>query len=79
MAAALIRPRIPLGPVAAALLALAFVGPASGAILDADAAVRHLYEGTLTSTARLTPLHWIAGLLLGVPVGSSWAAGFARS
>lgn len=78
MAAMLLDPRARPAPILAAVALLAFVGPASGAVLDGDLAIRHLYEGALTPLARLTPLHWAAGLLLGVPVGASWASGMIR-
>ncbi len=71
-------PRTRLAWLVAPLALLAFIGPASAAILDGDAAIPHLYAGTITPLARLTPLHWAAGLLLGVPVGASWAAGMLK-
>lgn len=60
------------------LALLAFIGPASGAVIDGATAVQHVYDGTITPMARLTPLHWAAGLLLGVPVGASWASGLVK-
>lgn len=64
--------------VLAGLALLAFIGPASGAMIDGSQAVAHLYSGTITPLARLTPMHWAAGLMLGVPIGCSWAAGLIK-
>jgi len=62
----------------AALSLLAIAGPASAAILQGGEVVRAMYAGELVPLARLLPLHWVAGLLLGVPIGASWAESFIK-
>lgn len=53
---------------------LAVAGPASAGILHDDRIVEATYAGHLLPLARMAPLDWIAGALLGVPLGSAWAA-----
>lgn len=53
---------------------LAFAGPAAGGIANGAEAVRDAYAGTLIPLARVMPIDWIAGILIGVPIGASWAA-----
>lgn len=77
-AASLIDHRAGLFRFIVVLAALAIVGPASAVILHGDSVIRHFYDGSVFPLARITPLHWIAGLLLGVPMGSSWAAGMIK-
>ncbi len=57
-----------------AIGALAIVGPAAGAVVHGDQALTALYANDLVAIARLTPLDWLAGALIGVPIGSAWAA-----
>lgn len=71
-----IRGRLPV--IISGLALLAFVGPASAAVLDGNDAISHLYSGAIMPLARLTPLHWLAGLFLGVPVGASWISGLVK-
>ncbi|MBL8746933.1 MAG: hypothetical protein JNK58_11325 [Phycisphaerae bacterium] len=78
LASVLFNSRVNPAVVLSGLAMLAFIGPASGAVIDGANAVRHVYDGTITPLARLTPLHWAAGLLLGVPVGASWASGLVK-
>lgn len=78
LASTLFNPRMNPAGVLMGLSLLAFIGPLSGKVLDGTEAVRHVYEGTIIPLARLTPMHWAAGLLLGVPVGASWAAGLVK-
>lgn len=78
MSAMLFDSRVKPEGVLLGLAMLAFIGPMSGALLDGTNAVQHVYDGTITPLARLTPLHWAAGLLLGVPVGASWASGLVK-
>lgn len=58
--------------IVATLGLLAIVAPASAALLHGDAVTKLAYAGELTPLARITPLQWAAGLLLGVPLGASW-------
>lgn len=53
---------------------LAVGGPALGAAMNGSDAVRAAYAGSLIPLARLMPIDWIAGMLIGVPIGTSWAA-----
>lgn len=53
---------------------LAVGGPALGAVMNGSDAVRAAYAGSLVPLARLMPIDWIAGVLIGVPIGASWAA-----
>lgn len=78
MAAAIVEPRLNPGVLLACLVALACIGPASAAVVEGDGSVRRFYAGTIMPMARITPMHWVAGLMLGVPVGASWASGFQR-
>jgi hypothetical protein len=61
----------------AALCGLAIVGPASAGFAHADV-IHAMYKGSLTPLARITPLQWAAGLMLGVPVGLSWATSMIK-
>lgn len=60
-----------------ALCVLAIAGPASAYFAHTDV-VREMYRGSLIPLARITPLQWAAGLLLGVPVGLSWGASMIK-
>ena len=71
-AAHLVDPRVPLSVVAGAVAALAVLGPLSG-LLSGDA-VMAARMGSLFPLAHVTPLHWAAGGLIGVPMGVAWAA-----
>jgi hypothetical protein len=66
--------RAPLGAFALAALFLAAIGPASGAIVNGTSIVEKVYAGNEFALTRVMPLDWIAGILLGVPVGASWAS-----
>jgi hypothetical protein len=70
--------RAPLGSFLAGGLLLAAIGPAAGAIIDGQALVERVYAGTGFTLARIMPLDWIAGILIGVPVGASWAASMVQ-
>ncbi|MDX2116064.1 MAG: hypothetical protein SFZ24_10675 [Planctomycetota bacterium] len=74
----LIERRLSAALVLPVVAVLACAGPALGAVVNGTDPVRDLYAGTLTPLARLTPLHWAAGVLLGVPIGSSWVAGLGK-
>lgn len=78
IAATAVNTRAQLASILSALALLACVGPASAAALEGTHAIHHLYEGSFMPLGRLTPLHWLAGLFLGVPVGSSWISGLMK-
>ena len=58
----------------AGVLAVGVVGPAAGAILQGNDIVQASYLNELFPLARLTPLDWLFGTWVGVPIGASWAA-----
>lgn len=55
---------------------LAVASPIAAAVMypGAEGAVRAAYASNLIPVARILPLDWIAGGLVGVPIGLSWAA-----
>lgn len=56
------------------ILILAAVGPLSGLVMSGTGGVLAAsYKGTLFPLANISPLDWIAGGLLGIPMGTSWA------
>lgn len=59
--------------VGAALL-VSVLGPAAGAILQGGDVVQASYANGLFPLARITPLHWLAGVWMGAPLGGAWAA-----
>ncbi|MCC6659418.1 MAG: hypothetical protein IT437_00895 [Phycisphaerales bacterium] len=71
-AAHLVDPRTPLTLGVAAVGVLGVVGPLTGFISGDVVTAARL--GTLFPLASLTPLHWAAGGLAGVPMGVAWAA-----
>lgn len=79
MAAILADPRARMSHILAVAAVLLFLGPASAAAVQGDAVIQRLYDGSLIPLARPAPLQWAAGLLLGVPVGSSWAGSLVKS
>lgn len=58
-----------------AVAALAVLGPISGVVTAGSGigAVQQSYAGTLFPLANICPLDWIAGGLLGIPLGVAWA------
>lgn len=61
----------------ASLCVLGVVGPASAGLAHGEVA-HAVYTNHLTPLARLTPLHWAAGLLIGVPIGLSWGSSMIK-
>ena len=59
--------------IGAALL-VSVLGPAAGAILQGSDIVEASYANGLFPLARITPLHWLAGVWMGAPLGGAWAA-----
>jgi len=58
----------------AGVLLVGVAGPAVGAVLHGGGLVEASYSGALFPLARVTPLDWASGVLLGAPMGSVWAA-----
>lgn len=56
------------------VLSVGAVGPAAGALLQGSDIVGVSYANGLFPLARLTPLDWLFGTWVGVPIGASWAA-----
>ncbi len=56
----------------AGMAALAVVGPALGAVLQGGEAVARAYANELFPLAWMSPLDWVAGAFLGIPVGMVW-------
>lgn len=53
---------------------LAAIGPLTGIVMSGSGGiVAAAYKGTLFPLANISPLDWIAGGLLGIPLGVSWA------
>ena len=52
---------------------LAIVGPLSGEALASSGVVATTYKGNLFPLANISALDWIAGGLLGIPLGVAWA------
>ena len=72
-AARLMDPKVALAPLAIAMAALAILGPLSGYAMAGGQAVHAAYKGSLFPLANITALDWIAGALLGLPLGAAWA------
>lgn len=70
----IIAHRAPLAAFAVAAFMLAAIGPLTGAMVNGTSIVERVYAGTEFALARIMPLDWIAGVMLGVPVGASWAS-----
>lgn len=60
--------------VVAALGALAVGAPIAAGLAHGGGALRAIYEQKMIGIGLLTPLDWVAGALLGTPVGVAWAA-----
>lgn len=56
---------------------LAFASPAVGAAWHGSNLAGAVYDGSVLGFVRPLPLDWVAGGLLGVPVGLSWGASLA--
>lgn len=54
-------------------IVVALVSPVAGVVLAQGSIVDATYAGTLAPIARVAPLDWAAGWLLGVPMGLGWA------
>jgi hypothetical protein len=68
-----IAPRSPIAPVALGVLLLGVVGPLLGFVVAGSDALRAAYEQRLPAIVGPTPIDWITGAMLGMPVGLTWA------
>jgi len=67
--------KVTLHPVApmAGMLVLALLAPIAARVLHGTHLVDLMYQDRLLPLARILSVDWVAGALLGVPVGMSWA------
>lgn len=58
----------------AVVAVLAFAGPVAAAAYygTGSSLIRPVYDGSLLPIARIMPLDWLAGALVGIPIGLSW-------
>ncbi len=67
-------PRVPLVACFGGCVVLAVMLPVIAAEVEGSGGVRDLFLGHYLAVARPMPLDWLAGSLIGVPMGASWAA-----
>jgi hypothetical protein len=73
-AARLVDFKAPMPALIIPVVALAILGPLTGVAMAGHAGVvTRVYDGSLFPIANITPLDWIAGGLLGIPLGVAWA------
>lgn len=73
-AARLVAIRAPLASIALGVMLVAALGPILGMTLGGGDALRAAYEQRLPALANPIPLDWLAGSMLGLPLGLTWAA-----
>lgn len=61
-----------------AVMLLAVIGPIAAMQLAGGNAVERVFENRFSALGLLTPMDWLAGALLGVPMGLAWAASLAN-
>lgn len=66
-------PRAPIAAIVLGVLLLGVVGPVLGFVVAGGDALRDAYARSLPAIAGPTPIDWLAGAMLGMPVGLSWA------
>ncbi len=78
MAGHLAAPSAPAWTFIAAIAALAATSPIAAALTEKGgiSLLQAAYNATIFPPARILPLDWLAGGLIGVPLGLAWAAGF---
>jgi hypothetical protein len=64
---------VPMPMLVIPIAVLAIVGPLSGEALASSGVVATTYKGNLFPLANISALDWIAGGLLGIPLGVAWA------
>ncbi len=72
-AARVIAPRSPIAACALGVLLLGVVGPILGFVVVGGDALRAAYEQRLPAIAGPTPIDWMTGAMLGMPLGLTWA------
>lgn len=68
-----IAPRAPVSAVVLGVALLGVAGPVLGMVIAGADALRAVYEQRLPAIAGPTPIDWLTGAMLGMPVGLSWA------
>ncbi|MEO1128803.1 MAG: hypothetical protein AAFX05_03735, partial [Planctomycetota bacterium] len=63
----------PLSALAMSIPVVATLGPLIGRALSGQDLVAEIYAGQISSLARIMPFDWVAGMLIGLPIGASWA------
>ncbi len=71
--ARIIAPRAPIPAVVLGVLLLGVVGPVLGYVLAGSGALAAAYEQRLPAISTPTPIDWITGAMLGMPLGLSWS------
>lgn len=70
----LVDPRMALAVMLLPIAVLATISPLMGQVLASSAGVvAESYRGSLFPLAHVTPLDWLAGGFLGIPLGAAWA------
>lgn len=73
-AARLVATRAPLASIALGVMLVAALGPILGMTMGGGDALRAAYEQRLPALANPIPIDWLAGSMLGLPLGLNWAA-----
>ncbi len=60
--------------IATAPILLGVAGPIAAVVVHKDQVLDHAFSNRLLALAYPAPLDWLAGALLGAPMGLSWAA-----
>lgn len=68
----------PLIHLVVAACALAVVSPVAAGVLSGNEFRAAVYSGEILALGRIMPFDWIAGLLIGAPVGTLWAHSFTE-
>ena len=68
-----LAPRAPFAALAGAIPVVALVGPILGGVLTGGDLHASVFAGRESGLARLMPLDWVAGMLMGLPLGATWA------
>lgn len=72
-AARILAPRAPIAAIVLGVMLLGVAGPMLGFVVAGGDALRAAYTRSLPAIAGPTPIDWLTGALLGMPVGLSWA------
>ena len=71
--ARVVAQRVHPAAVVGGVLALAALGPGVAALRSGGDAVAHAFSNRILELALLSPLDWLAGAMMGVPLGLLWA------